>query len=84
MLVRAREIVDIHVTGTMELLDGRTRASNARRSKKCTIFDFLNQKNLYWVQKSFKSQLKNYENARASTRDRSDIHITSTMELLGL
>ena len=28
------------------------------QSKKRTIFDFLNQKNLYFVQKSFKSQLK--------------------------
>ena len=47
MLVRAREIVqiyNIHVPGTMELLDGRTRGSNWRRSKKRTIVDFLNKK----------------------------------------
>ena len=46
----ARDRTDIHVTGTMELLDGRKRASNAHRSKKRTKFDFLNQKHLYWVQ----------------------------------
>ena len=46
----ARDRTDIHVTGTMELIDGRMRASNGRRSKKRTMFDFLNQKNLYWVQ----------------------------------
>ena len=40
----ARDRTDIHVTGTMELLDGRTRTSNWRRSKKHTIVDFLNKK----------------------------------------
>ena len=43
----ARDRTDIHVTGTMELLDGRTRTSNWRRSKKRTIFDFLNKRKTY-------------------------------------